>query len=60
MVAVVAALLAVASFVQAWRVTCDDDKDLAQYYAPPSLDRLIAGAIPAPSPAATTARSPAD
>jgi hypothetical protein len=57
MVTVTAVLLALACFVQAWRVTWDDDKDFARYYAPsavfftpatsgadapPSLDRLIA------------------
>jgi hypothetical protein len=58
-VSVVAGVLAVACFVQAWRVGWDDDKDFARYYAgstvfyapslsagqaPPSLDRLLAGA----------------
>jgi hypothetical protein len=58
-VAVVAAVLAAATFVQAWRVAWDDDKDYARYYAastvfyapslsanaaPPSLDRLLRGA----------------
>lgn len=57
--AVLAALLAVAAFTQAWRVTWDNDKDLARYYAPatvfyapalagpgasPSLDRPVTGA----------------
>jgi hypothetical protein len=56
-----AVLLAVTTFVQAWRVVWDDDKDFARYYAPatvfyspslaaadapPSLDRLITGAHP--------------
>jgi hypothetical protein len=56
---VVAAVLAVTTFVQVWRVAWDDDKDYARYYAastvfyapslsgaaaPPSLDRLLSGA----------------
>ena len=59
MAGVVAAVLAAATFVQAWRVAWDDDKDYARYYAastvfyapslsataaPPSLDRLLRGA----------------
>jgi hypothetical protein len=57
----VSVLLALTTFVQAWRVIWDDDKDFARYYAPatvfytpalsgadapPSLDRLITGAHP--------------
>jgi hypothetical protein len=60
-VAVTAIVLAAATFTQTWRVTWDNDKDLARYYdrsavfyaparsgadAPPSLYRLLAGAHP--------------
>lgn len=60
-VAILAALLAVAAFVQTWRVSWDNDKDLARYYdrstvfyapslggadAPPSLYRLLTRAHP--------------
>jgi hypothetical protein len=59
-VGALALLLALASFVQAWRVAWDDDKDRARYYlestvfhspslgydtAPPSLDWLLSGAV---------------
>jgi hypothetical protein len=54
----IAAILAMAAFVQLWRVAWDDDKDFARYYdrstvfytpslssdtAPPSLARLLTG-----------------
>ena len=57
-VAIMAAILAIAAFAQAWRVVWDDDKDFAGYYdrstvfyapslssdtAPPSLARLLTG-----------------
>jgi hypothetical protein len=60
-VAVTAIVLAAATFTQTWRVTWDNDKDLARYYdrstvfyapalsgadAPPSLSRLLTGAHP--------------
>jgi len=60
-VAILAALLAIVTFGQTWRVTWDNDKDLARYYdrstvfyapslstagAPPSLSRLLTGAHP--------------
>jgi hypothetical protein len=64
-VGALALLLALASFVQAWRVAWDDDKDRARYYlestvfhspslapdtAPPSLDWLLSGAEPTNRP----------
>ena len=60
-VAITAVVLAAATFAQTWRVSWDDDKDLARYYdrsavfyapalsgadAPSSLYRLLAGAHP--------------
>jgi hypothetical protein len=63
-VIITALVLAVAAFVQTWRVLWDNDKDVARYYdraavfyapslngadAPPSLDRLLNGARP-PAP----------
>ena len=57
-VAAIAAILAIAAFVQTWRGVWDDDKDFARYYdrstvfyspslgsatAPPSLARLLTG-----------------
>jgi hypothetical protein len=66
-VAVLAGILAIAAFVQAWRVVWDDDKDFARYYdrstvfyspslsgdtAPPSLSRLLTGGKATAAPGA--------